>query len=281
MHSRLLQRSRLFVRANCFSSAAGGNVHFEVLPSGIANLSLIREEGKNSFSKQMLADFNSAVATLHADNNVRVLIVKSKVEKVFCAGADLKERAGMPDDQVGEFVSKLRNAFTALADVPFPTIAAIEGVALGGGLELALACDLRVAGAKALLGLPETALAIIPGAGGTQRLSRVVGLAKAKELIFTGARLSPDEAAKIGLITESVPAGEAVKRAEEIAASIAEKGPLGVRMAKKAIDGGFESDLKAGLALEKECYGNVVFTHDRKEGLKAFIEKRKPVYLGK
>jgi methylglutaconyl-CoA hydratase len=257
------------------------NVAVATSENGIATLSLIRSEGKNSFSKQMLIDFNSAVSKLQSDKNVRVLIVKSTVEKVFCAGADLKERAGMPDDQVGAFVASLRDAFTSLADLPFPTIAAIEGVALGGGLELALACDLRVAGEKALLGLPETSLAIIPGAGGTQRLSRVVGLAKAKELVFTSARLTALDASKIGLITEVVPFGEAVSRAEAIAAVIAEKGPLAIRMAKKALDGGFELDLKSGLALEKECYEKVVPTTDRKEGLLAFTEKRKPVYTGK
>eukprot|EP01034_Spumella_vulgaris_P026252 gene26252-32798_t len=187
----------------------------------------------------------------------------------------------MPDEQVGAFVASLRDAFTSLADLPFPTIAAIEGVALGGGLELALACDLRVAGEKALLGLPETSLAIIPGAGGTQRLSRVVGLAKAKELVFTSARLTAQDASKIGLITECVPFGEALSRAEAIAAVIAEKGPLAIRMAKKALDGGFEQDLKSGLALERECYEQVVRTTDRREGLLAFTEKRKPVYTGK
>lgn len=186
----------------------------------------------------------------------------------------------MPENQVGEFVSKLRSAFQSLAAVPCPTIAAIEGVALGGGLELALACGLRISGENAILGLPETALAIIPGAGGTQRLSRVVGLSKAKELIFTSARLSSVQAHAIGLVNEAVPAGEAAKRAEKVARTIAEKGPIAQRMAKKALDQGFDATLIDGLQIEKECYANVISTADRKEGLQAFVEKRTPKYIG-
>lgn len=263
----------------CMTASANVNVfHFD---NGIATLALTRSEGKNAFSKQMLSEFNGAVSKLSTDEGVRVLIVKSTVDKVFCAGADLKERAGMADEQVGAFVASLRDAFTALANLPFPTIAAIEGVALGGGLELALACDLRVAGEKATLGLPETSLAIIPGAGGTQRLSRVVGAAKAKELIFTSSRLSAQSAAAIGLVTECVPAGEAFARAEAIALNLTERGPVAMRMAKKAIDGGAELDLASGLQLERECYEQVVRTADRREGLLAFAEKRKPNYIGK
>lgn len=230
----------------------------------------------------MISEFNAAVNELHNDNVVRAIVVKSTVDKVFCAGADLKERATMPDSEVPLFVKKLRDSFHAVSKLPVPTIAAIDGAALGGGLELALACDIRVAGEKALLGLPETALGIIPGAGGTQRLPRVVGVAKAKELIFTAARLSPKESKEIGLIAEAVTEKTASVRAHEIAVKISENGPIALRMAKRAIDEGVQVDLETALSkVEFECYGGVVDTADRKEGLLAFKEKRKPNYQGK
>ncbi len=280
--SQLLRLSRNFHnRLTNFSTAVGaGNILIERLDNGIATLSLNRHDGKNSLSKAMIEEFNQAVAELHKDRNVKVVVVKSNVDKVFCAGADLKERLTMPDEQVGPFVEKLRNAFDGLSKLPMPTIAAIDGVALGGGLELALACDIRIANENALLGLPETALAIIPGAGGTQRLPRIVGVAKAKELILTGARLSAKQSEAIGLVSECVADKTAAARGIEIAATIAEKGPIALRMAKKAIDEGISVDLDKALLIEKECYGGVIFTHDRKEGLKAFTEKRKPLYKG-
>ena len=264
-----------------FTVSTGKNVLVEKHDNGVATLSLNRHEGKNSLSKAMIEEFNHAVAQLHNDQQVKVVVVKSNVEKVFCAGADLKERLTMSSDEVGPFVEKLRMAFDGVAQLPMPTIAAIDGVALGGGLELALACDIRVAHEQALLGLPETALAIIPGAGGTQRLPRVVGVAKAKELIFTGARLSAKQSEQIGLVSEVVEGRPASARALEIAATIAEKGPVALRMAKKAIDEGISLDLSEALTVEGQCYGGVVYTEDRIEGLKSFTEKRKPIYKGK
>lgn len=179
------------------------------------------------------------------------------------------------------FVSELRSSIDLVSKIPVPTIAAIEGVALGGGLELALACDMRIAGSDATLGLTETALAIIPGAGGSQRLPRLIGVSKAKELIFTAARLSASEAKEWGIVNHVVDSGKALDKADEIANKIIDKGPIGIRMAKKAIDFGFEVDLKTGLEIEKICYGELVYTEDRKEGLKAFTEKRKPNYVGR
>lgn len=271
--------ARGLARALHFSSE---NVSVKKLDqSGIAVLALCRQQGKNAFSKAMVEDFNHAIDLLHKEESVLALIVHSEVGKVFCAGADLKERLAMPDEHVGAFVAGLRSAFGALSKLPFPTIAAIEGVALGGGLELALACDLRVAGEAAQLGLPETALAIIPGAGGTQRLPRVVGVAKAKELIFTGKKLTAQESQEIGLVNAVTPAGGAYEKALEIAKTIAEKGPIGVRMAKRAIDEGISCTIDESMAVEALCYGEVIYTTDRKEGLKAFVEKRSPKYIGK
>jgi methylglutaconyl-CoA hydratase len=256
------------------------NVIVELLDNGVATLALNRHKGKNSLSKAMIEEFKSAVSDLSNNKYVKVVVVKSNVEKVFCAGADLKERLTMSDDEVGPFVEKLRNAFDGVARLPMPTIAAIDGVALGGGLELALACDIRIAHDEALLGLPETALAIIPGAGGTQRLPRIVGVAKAKEMIFTGARLLAKDAKDIGLVSEVVHGRPAAARALEIASAMAEKGPIALRMAKMAIDSGISLDLEQALLVEKACYGGVVYTSDRVEGLKAFTEKRKPEYKG-
>ena len=192
----------------------------------------------------------------------------------------MKERLAMPDDEISGFVSGLRDTMSAVANIPVPTIAAIEGVAFGGGLELALACDMRVAGSDAQLGLTETALAIIPGAGGSQRLPRLIGVAKAKELIFTATRLSSQEALALGLINHSVPSGQAATKAEAIAASIVDKGPIAIRMAKEAIDSGASLEISRGLQVEKACYDELVMTLDRKEGLNAFVEKRKPKYKG-
>jgi methylglutaconyl-CoA hydratase len=260
---------------------AFNNIALEKAENGVAQLALNRENGKNSLSKEMVEELNQAVAQIRGDPSVRVLIIKSNVSKVFCAGADLKERLGMKSEEVEAFVEKLRMSFHGVSTLPIPTIAAIEGAALGGGLELALACDIRIAGARATLGLPETSLAIIPGAGGTQRLPRVVGVAKAKELIFTSARLTAEEAAAIGLVNSCVAAENALITAEGMALKIVQNGPIGVRMGKAAVDGGIDKNIEDALKVEKACYAQVVNTEDRLEGINAFVEKRKSVYKGR
>lgn len=174
----------------------------------------------------------------------------------------------------------LRSSFNELEQLPMPTIAAIEGAALGGGLEMALSCDFRIAGAKALLGCPETSLAIIPGAGGTQRLPRLIGLSKAKELIYTSRRIGAETAEKIGLVDYAVDENGALAKALELAREILPNGPIGVRMAKEAIAKGLEVDQVSGMAIERACYAQVIPTKDRMEGLQAFREKRKPSYKG-
>lgn len=285
----MISRSRCFTSSlhslrafsASFCTSKESSLFIEKPHAGIAVLSLNRDVGKNSFSKKFLEEFVSATNTLRDDASINVLILKSSIPKVFCSGADLKERIAMPDNQVSGFVAQLRNAFTAFAHLPFPTIAAIEGIAFGGGLELALCADMRIAGENATLGLTETALAIIPGAGGSQRLPRLVGISKAKELIYTAKRLTAAEAATIGLINEQVPAGSAVDRALEIARKMNMNGPLALRAAKSAIDNGMQTSLEIGLSTEKTCYDSVIYTEDRKEGLKAFVEKRSPNYTGK
>lgn len=228
----------------------------------------------------MMQEFRAALDNVRFDTAVRAVVLRSAVPKAFCAGADLKERALMTKPEVAAFVHGLRTAFADLSSLPMPTIAAIEGSALGGGLEMAIACDFRIAGAEATLGLPETGLAIIPGAGGTQRLPRLIGVSKAKELTFTGRKLNSTAALSIGLVDYAVDAGKAYDKALELAREILPNGPIAVRMAKEAINRGIEVDLDSGFAIERACYAQVIPTSDRLEGLQAFKEKRKPVYKG-
>lgn len=248
---------------------------------GLVLLGLDRPGARNALGRQLLGELEEAFAALAADPAIRVVVLHSLVEGVFCAGADLKERAGMTPEEAEAFVKRLRAAFTALERLPMPVIAALEGAALGGGLELALACDLRVAGAAAKLGLPETSLAIIPGAGGTQRLPRLIGRSRAKELIFTARRLSSAEALACGVVDRSVEAGSALAAALDLAREILPNGPVALRAAKEAIDAGLDRDREGGLAVEEACYARVLPTEDRLEGLAAFREKRKPVYRGR
>ncbi|XP_008238477.1 PREDICTED: probable enoyl-CoA hydratase 2, mitochondrial [Prunus mume] len=256
----------------------------------VARRSLILDQApSHSVSLHRLSDSDSGIVEvslerpevrISKDSSANVLMIRSKVPKVFCAGADLKERKMMSSSEVRDFVNTLRATFSFLEVLCIPTIAVIEGAALGGGLEMALSCDLRICGEEAVMGLPETGLAIIPGAGGTQRLPRIVGKALAKELIFTGRKIGGREAMSIGLVNYCVPAGEAHLKALEIARNINEKGPIAVRMAKKAIDEGLEVHKTSALALEEECYEQTLSTNDRLEALAAFAEKRKPRYTG-
>ena len=254
--------------------------HLQGSDRGITLVGLDRPEAKNALGRRLMTEFREALKTLAASDSARVVIVHSLVPGVFCAGADLKERAGMTQEEAGVFVQGIRDAFTELESLPMPVIAAIDGAAFGGGLELALAADLRVAGGEAKMGLVETALAIIPGAGGTQRLPRLIGVARAKELIFTARRFGAEEAGRLGLVNRVAPAGQALAGALTLAREILPNGPIALRVAKQAVGQGVELDLVAGLALEEACYAQVIPTLDRLEGLAAFREKRKPLFRG-
>uniref|UniRef100_A0A915EDU1 Uncharacterized protein n=1 Tax=Ditylenchus dipsaci TaxID=166011 RepID=A0A915EDU1_9BILA len=216
---------------------------------------------RNALSFAMLKALNDGFDKIKANKNARVLILKSDIQRVFCAGADLKERRAMTNQQVGVFVDALRALMTKLANLAIPVIAAIDGVALGGGLEMALACDIRISTTNSLLGLVETRLGILPGAGGTQRLSRVVGLAKAKEMIFTGSKLSGDQAAKIGLVNHAVE--DAYEKALELAKEILKSAPIAIRASKKAINRGFDVDINKGMLIEQHAYAHTIWTKDR------------------
>jgi enoyl-CoA hydratase/carnithine racemase len=245
-----------------------------------AILKLNRHEMMNSLNFGILRALSEKVEALQWDQDVRVIIITGAGEKAFCAGADLKERATLPEEQVRKFIFTLRELFTFIEYMNKPVIGAVNGVALGGGTELALACDIRIASEKASMGLTETRLAIIPGGGGTQRLPRLVGRAKAKELIFTGRRVDAGEALSIGLVNKVVPAERLLDECLEMAAMICEGGPVAITQAKYAINHGLEVDLRSGLAIESNAYWVTIPTEDRLEGLTAFREKRKPVYKG-
>ncbi|XP_014472335.1 PREDICTED: methylglutaconyl-CoA hydratase, mitochondrial [Dinoponera quadriceps] len=252
--------------------------------NGIAVIGLNRPAAKNSFGKGMVSQLYETLAALRQNDKLRVLILRSLVPKVFCAGADLRERLKMDSGEVPRFVSSLRSLFSDMETLPAPVISAIDGIALGGGLEMALATDIRVAASEAKMGLVETKLAIIPGGGGTQRLPRIVGTAKAKELIYTARILDGDQALRIGLVNQVVPQNKtgdaAYQEALSIAREILPNGPIGVRLAKVAISEGVEVPLKDGLEVERQCYSKIVDTKDRIEGLAAFAAKRVPVYQG-
>ena len=247
---------------------------------GICTITLNRPGSMNSLNLSTVEALAAAVAALRYDRSVRVAVVTGAGEKAFCSGADLKERATLAPDQVRRFIGTIRDTFTAIEALPQPVIAAVNGVALGGGTELALACDLRVASERATLGLTEVKLAIIPGAGGTQRLPRLVGLGRAKDLIFTGRSIGAAEALAIGLVNRVVPAADLARTARELAEQMLSAGPVALRQAKLAINRGYEADLATGLALETAAYDAVIPTKDRQEGLSAFAAKRKPVYTG-
>ncbi|MGD8269694.1 MAG: enoyl-CoA hydratase-related protein [Desulfobacterales bacterium] len=248
---------------------------------GVLMLTLNRPEVMNSLNFALLQALAGEIEAVRFRADVRVLIVTGAGEKAFCAGADLKERAGLGPEKVREYIYTIRNLFTAIEYLNKPVIAAVNGIALGGGTELALASDIRVVAATASMGLTETRLAIVPGAGGTQRLPRLVGKGKAKELIFTGRRVDAVEALDIGLANKICEPSALRAECRNMAAMICETGPIAIEQAKYAINYGLETDLQTGLAIESNAYWVCIPTEDRLEGLAAFREKRKPVYKGK
>jgi methylglutaconyl-CoA hydratase len=249
-------------------------------PVGI--LTIDRADRRNALSRDTLYAFGRLGRELIADATVRVIVVTAAGDKAFCAGADLKERQGMSTDEVRKQVGLYRTELGVLDLSPKPVVAALNGVAFGGGLELALICDLRVAAPHAELGLPETTLGIIPGAGGTQRLPRVVGEARAKEMILLGRRLGAAEALAWGLVNRVSPEGtpvleDTIRWVEPIAMGA----PIAQAAALRAIEASYEVSLAQGLEIERVHYDETLRSEDRLEALKAFAEKRKPAFQGK
>jgi enoyl-CoA hydratase/carnithine racemase len=241
-----------------------------------------REARMNALSRATLVALGRLAREARDNESVRAIVVTGAGDRAFCAGADLKERREMSDADVRTQLDLYRSELGAIDRSPKPVIAAINGVALGGGLELALACDLRVAAPTALFGLPETSLAIIPGAGGTQRLPRVVGEGRAKELVLLGRRLSADEALAWGLVNRVAPPGaNVVDDAIAWVAAVERGAPIAQAAALEAMDRAFDVPLDVGLELEKVSYGRTLASEDRKEALAAVAEKREPRFRGR
>ena len=246
----------------------------------IAHLELVNPP-LNLVTRELTEQLREALAELAAADEVRAVVVSGRGERAFCAGSHIGEFEALRGRVAEGKLLLEKLVYRQLAELPMPTIAAIEGDALGGGLELALCCDLRIASERARLGMPEVRLAVLPGSGGTQRLPRLVGPARAKELILTGRIISAHDAERIGLVNQLVPSGEARTAADAMAREIAERGPLAVREAKRLIDAAADVDLDAGLAAELDASERIFSTEDMVEGAKAFFEKRPPTYRGR
>ena len=238
------------------------------------------EARRNSLTMALIAELHDHLGRAAGDRGLRCVVLTGAGDKAFCAGADLKERARMSAEEVHRFHGDLRRAFRGVEQAPQPFVAALNGAALGGGLELALACDLRIASEAAQLGLPEVALGIIPGGGGTQRLARLVGVARAKDLVLTARRISGAEALAMGLVAQVAPPPRLLDEAVALAERIARNAPVSLRQAKRAIDAGFHLPLEEALDLENRLYQDCLGTRDRLEALAAFAEKRPPVFTG-
>jgi enoyl-CoA hydratase len=251
-------------------------------PDGyVVTVELNRPEALNAMNTAMGEDLLRCFDAFQWDKTVRAVVFTGAGEKAFCVGGDLKERLGMSDEVWRAQHLIFEQGAARVLHCPVPVIAAIEGFAMGGGCELAVLSDMIVAGETAVFAVPEITLGIFPGIGGTQLLPRIMGAPMAKEMIFTGRRVDAKEAKAIGLVNHLVPKGQARAKALEIAATIAQNGPVAVRQAKKAINWGSETDLETAMALAIEAYNVTVTTEDRLEGVRAFNEKRKPRFQGK
>ncbi|MCL7376108.1 enoyl-CoA hydratase/isomerase family protein [Streptomyces sp. 35G-GA-8] len=246
----------------------------------VAELALDRPKAMNAVSTELARSLGNACAALGADRDVRATVLTSTHERAFCVGADLKERNSFSDAELLRQRPTARAAYTGVLELPMPTVAAVHGFALGGGFELALACDLIVADSTAVVGLPEVSVGVIPGGGGTQLLPRRVGAARAAELVFTARRVAAAEAAALGLVDQLVDEGADRDEALALAGRIAANSPVGLRAAKRALRLGHGLDLRAGLEVEDAAWRSVAFSGDRAEGVAAFNEKRKPQWPG-
>ncbi|MFL5352738.1 enoyl-CoA hydratase-related protein [Archangium sp.] len=254
------------------------NIRLET-EDAIAILTIDRPKALNALNSKTLQELESALNSL--PGTARALIITGGGDKAFVAGADISEMASISAAQAREFAALGHRTFLALEQLSIPTIAAVNGFALGGGCELALACDLIYASEKAKLGLPEVSLGVIPGFGGTQRLTRVVGKMRAKELVFTGERLDAAKAKEIGLVLEVLPADQLLAHCKAVAGKIQKNGPLAVSQAKRVIEFGADQDLRAANELERQGFAVLFGSEDQKEGMKAFLEKRPAGFTGK
>lgn len=246
----------------------------------VAELVLDRPEAMNAISTAFAQEIAAATAALAEDASVRAVVVTSSHQKAFCVGADLKERNTFTDADLRRQRPITQQAYGGVLNLPVPAFAAVDGFALGGGLEIALSCDVIIAGQGALVGLPEVSVGVIPGGGGTQLLTRRIGWSRAAKAIFTAAKMPAPQAFELGIVDELVEPGSARERALELAAVVAQHSPVGVRNAKRAMRLGSDVDLQTGLQVEDGCWRATAFSADRAEGVAAFAEKRTPQWPG-
>lgn len=248
---------------------------------GIAQITLNRPEALNAWSKELAKEFLIALEDAENDSEVKVVVITGAGEKAFSAGADIKAMKGMDANKARDLSRMGYKICKAIENLEKPVIAAINGYALGGGMEVSMACDFRIASEKARMGQTEINIGLIPGWGGTQRLTRLVGKAKAKELVFTGKIIDANTAYQWGIVNKTVPPEEFKEVVRKFALELASKAPIALKLAKTLIDKGTDIDLETALALEREGFGVAGSTEDLQEGVSAFTEKRKPSWKGK
>ena len=248
---------------------------------GVATITLNRPEALNAFSKEVVEEILRAIEDVKSDDAIRVVVLTGTGEKAFSAGADIKSMTGMTALKARELSLMGERLCVSLENLEKPVIAAINGYALGGGLEVAMSCDLRIASENAKMGQTEVNIGLIPGWGGTQRLTRLVGMTKAKELVFTGRIIDAKTAEQIGIVNMTVPADKFRQTVRQFSQDLASKAPVAIKVAKALINKGSDIGLASALALEREGFGVVGSSEDLKEGVAAFTEKRKPAFKGK
>jgi len=251
------------------------------IQEGIAQVVINRPEVLNSLNDQVIQELGEIFAELEKNNEVRAIILTGEGTKAFAAGSDITEMKQFSVMKAREFALRVYRTQAKIETIPKPVIAAVNGFALGGGCELMMSCDIRIASSNAKFGQPEIKLGIIPGGGGTQRLPRLIGIGRAKELVFTGELIDAKRAYEIGLVNKVVPPERLMEEAQKIASKIASKSLPILRLAKEALNYGYSMDLEKALEFEIECFGHCFNTEDHVEGISAFIEKRKPSFKDK
>jgi len=252
-----------------------------VIEGGVATITLNRPRQLNALNRQMIRELDEAFDVVKADPTARVLVIMGAGDRAFAAGADIREFAEMDPAGALEFSRDIQRVYRKLETMPKPTIAAVNGFALGGGCELMMACDIAYAADTAKLGQPEITLGLIAGAGGTQRLPRLVGKQKAKELMMTGDMIPAEEALRLGLLCKVVPAGDLMAEVRALCEKLLGKGDVALRLMKEAIQAGLEVDLATGFEIEAKSWSLCFATEDHAEGINAFLEKRKPTFKGR